>query len=426
MPGGDANGAGRFRLGCNYWPLNKAMSWWSDFDAGEVGDEFDVIAGLGMDCVRVFLLWDDWMPAPDTVSTRCLGDFGTVCDVAASRGLELDVTFFTGHMSGPNWSPGWLLTPGGPSPTPNPRRVVSGGRVVGESYRNPFDDRDAIAAERLLLATVVGEYRDHPAIWLWNLGNEPDLFAWPASPAAGRAWVREMCTLVHDIDPEHPVTCGLHVDSLVTDNHLRVRDVFAETDVAVMHGYPMYASWARNPLDPDYVPFVCALVSAMCGEPVLAEEWGGCTAPPGEPSQTWEWTDHAGAARTQFMAGEDELADHVDAVLPGLVEVGATGAMLWCFADYAEHLWDRPPCDPLGAIHERHFGLVRPDGTLKPHAEVLRRFAATAPVVRPARRTVDLDLDAGGGVDGYYARPLDHVRRLYAAFLDQGSRAPAG
>ena len=55
--------------------------------------------------------------------------------------------------------------------------MVSGGRVVDGSYRNPFHDPEAIAAERLLLETVVGEYRDHPAIWMWNLGNEPDLFA---------------------------------------------------------------------------------------------------------------------------------------------------------------------------------------------------------------------------------------------------------
>ena len=186
-----ADAPDRFRLGCNYWPRNKAMSWWSDFDAGEVGDEFDVIAALGMDCVRLFLLWDDWMPSPDVVSTRCLRDLGRVCDAAAERGLELDVTFFTGHMSGPNWSPGWLLAPDGQSPTPNPRQVVSGGRVVGGSYRNPFHDPAALAAERLLLATVVGAYREHPAIWMWNLGNEPDLFAWPTSAAAGRAWVRE-------------------------------------------------------------------------------------------------------------------------------------------------------------------------------------------------------------------------------------------
>ena len=32
-----------FVLGVNYWPRRKAMYWWSDFDAGEVRDEFEVI-----------------------------------------------------------------------------------------------------------------------------------------------------------------------------------------------------------------------------------------------------------------------------------------------------------------------------------------------------------------------------------------------
>jgi endo-1,4-beta-mannosidase len=336
-----------------------------------------------------------------------------VCDAAAERGLELDVTFFTGHMSGPNWSPGWLLAPDGPSPTPEQRQVVSGGRVVDGSYRNQFHDPEALAAEQLLLETVVGAYREHPAIWMWNLGNEPDLFAWPNTAAAGRAWVRDLRSFIREIDPEHPVTCGLHVDSLVSDNHLRVHDVFAETDVAVMHGYPMYASWARHTLDTDFVPFVCALTSALCAKPVLAQEWGGCTVPGGGPSETWEWIDHTGSTRTQFMAGEEALAEHVAAVLPNLVEVGATGALLWCFADYAEHLWDRPPCDPHGAKHERHFGLVRPDGTLKPHAEVVRRFAATSPVVEPPRRTVELGVSG----DEYYVDPLGSARRLYEEFL---------
>ena len=32
-----------FTLGVNYWPRRKAMYWWSDFDAGEVREEFAVI-----------------------------------------------------------------------------------------------------------------------------------------------------------------------------------------------------------------------------------------------------------------------------------------------------------------------------------------------------------------------------------------------
>jgi hypothetical protein len=74
--------------------------------------------------------------------------------------------------------------------------------------------------------------------------------------------------------------------------------------LAVMHSYPMYVGWMRNPLDPDYVPFTCAVVSALCGKPTLMEEFGGCTAPPGAPSQIWNWQAY-GKPRTQFMASEE-------------------------------------------------------------------------------------------------------------------------
>lgn len=40
-----------------------------------------------------------------------------------------------------------------------------------------------------------------------------------------------------------------------------------------------------------------------------------------------------------------------------------------------------PPLDQQR--HERHFGLVNANGTLKPHALVLRQFAATNPMRRP-------------------------------------------
>lgn len=402
-----------FVLGVNYWPRRKAMYWWSNFDADEVREEFDIIASLGMSIVRLFLLWDDWQPTASSVSSERLRDFGIVCDIAAERHLKLDVTFFTGHMSGPNWSPAWLLDKNEPAPSPYMRQVLTGGQIVDSSYRNMFHDPQALAAERLLLETVVSEYKDHEAIYLWNLGNEPDLFAHPHTAAAGRQWVKEMRQLIREIDPKHDVTCGLHVASVLQDNGLRLEQVFAETDVAVMHGYPMYVPWAQGNLDTDFVPFLCALVTAFCGKPCLAEEWGGCTAPDGRDSEIWEWVSYKGQARAQFMASEQALADHVAGVLPKLVEVGSTGAMLWCFADYSEDLWDKPPCDPNGAKHERHFGLVRPDGSLKPHAEVIRQFAATNPIVKPAQRTVSLDVSP----DAYYLDPITHAQRLYKDYL---------
>lgn len=217
-------------------------------------------------------------------------------------------------------------------------------------------------------------------------------------------------TLIHGLDPTRPVTCGLHMASLHRDNGLRVDEVFAETDVAVMHSYPMYTEWARGPLDPDLAPYSCALAQALCSKPVLMEEWGGCTTAPGEPSQLWDWEGYGGRPMRQFMASEEDLTAYVEAVLPRLVAVGATGAMPWCFADVIPALWERPPYRDWR--HERSFGLLRPDGSLKPHAEALRRFAATKPqIARPPA----IELDAIDP-DDYYRDPVGTLVARYAHF----------
>jgi len=403
-----------FTLGVNYWPRKKAMYWWSNFDAGEVKEEFAVIKDIGMNVVRLFLLWDDFQPEPNMVAKDKLDNLVKVADIAAEAGLGIDMTFFTGHMSGPNWSPRWLV--GGDLPPEAHqgwlRDVVSEGKYTDQGYRNMFHDETALDASRLLLSAVVTELKDHPGIWMWNLGNEPDLFAWPNTSDEGAAWVREMVGLIKDIDPNHPVTIGLHGDGLHRDNGLRIDKVYAHTDVAVMHSYPMYTPWARKPLDPDFVPFTCAVTAALSGKPVLMEEFGGCTAQPGEPSHIMKWTETTGREREQFMAGEEDFAEFLSLTIPKLQDSGATGAMLWCYADYVPELWDMPPCQ--NAQHERWFGLVRPDGSLKPHAKVIQEFAKSKPQVKPIPAYAKLEIDA----EEYYKEPLGHLVDLYKQYLE--------
>ena len=336
-----------------------------------------------------------------------------MADIAAENGLGLDVTFFVGHMSGPNWSPRWLLGGDLPHNGPNPwiHDVVSNGKKTDRGYRNMFHDEMALNAERLLLKTVVGALKDHPGVWMWNLGNEPDLFAWPRSSKSGAAWVREMTGLIKGIDSNHPVTVGLHSAELHYDPGLRIDKVYAHTDVAVMHSYPMYTPWARHPLDPDFVAFTCALTAALCCKPVLMEEFGGCTAQPGEPSYTMKWTETNGLEREQFMAGEEDFAEYVRLVLPKLQDSGATGAMIWCYADYIPELWDLPPCQ--NAVHERFFGLVRPDASFKPHVKVIQEFAKADPQVNPIPEYAKLSIDP----DEFYEEPLGHLVDLYQQYL---------
>ena len=403
-----------FTLGVNYWPRRKAMYWWSDFDAGEVREEFGIIKEIGLQVVRLFLLWDDFQPEPDSVNKDALANLIKVADIAAENGLGLDVTFFTGHMSGPNWSPRWLL--GGDLPPQAHRHwlkdVVSAGSITDKGYRNMFHDETALRASRLLLQTVVGALKDHPAIWMWNLGNEPDLFAWPNTSDEGATWVKEMTALIKSIDPKHPVTIGLHGDGLHRDNGLRIDKVYAHTDVAVMHSYPMYTKWARKPLDPDFVPFTCALTSALCGKPVLMEEFGGCTALPGEDTYIMKWVETNGRDHEQFMASEDDFAEFLSLTIPKLQHSGATGAMLWCFADYVTDLWDKPPCQ--NARHERFFGMVRPDGSLKPHAKVIQEFAKSSPQVQPLPEYAKVHVSP----DEFYKDPSLHLVNLYQAYLE--------
>ncbi len=388
------------------------MYWWSNFDAGEVREEFSVIKEIGLNVVRFFLLWEDFQPEPDSVSQTALDNLLTVCDIAAENGLGVDLTFFTGHMSGFNWSPRWLLG-GDDHPYPGHKKeIVNGGKVVKEGYRNMYHDEMALNASRLLLKTVVSRLKDHPAMWMWNLGNEPDIFAWPHTSEEGAAWIKEMVGLIKSIDPHHPVTCGLHSANLHMDNGLRIDKVYAHTDVAVMHSYPMYTPWACHNLDPDFVPFTCALTAALGGKPVLMEEFGGCTAEPGQDSYTLKWTESTGLEREQFMASEEDLAEFLRLTLPKLQDSGATGAMLWSYADYSPELWNRPPCD--NQQHERFFGLVRPDGSLKPHAKVIQEFAKTNPQVKPIPDYAKIVIDA----DEFYKEPLGYLVDLYQAYLE--------
>jgi len=399
-----------FILGVNYWPRRKAMGWWRDFDPGEARDEFALIRDLGLRAVRLFLLWDDFQPQADQVAPTALARLVQVADLAAEHELRLDVTFFTGHMSGSNWAPGWLLDERLPPPAAS-GPVVSGGRVVASGYRNPYVDAQALRAERLLIRTVVGALRDHPAIWLWNLGNEPDVFALPPDAESGPRWVRTMTAAIRDVDDRHLVTCGLHLANLVADNGLRIDRIFETADLATAHPYPLYTDWANGPLDPDFAPFCSAVTASLAGRPVLVEEFGACTTSPGQPSRVRTWMA-AGTERRQFMASEEAAAEYIAAVLPRLVEVGALGALIWCFADYHRSLWERPPFQD--ARHERFFGLIRPDGSLKPHALILRDFAATHPVVQPAPAHARMTIDP----DTFYRDPMAHLPGLYRQFRE--------
>jgi hypothetical protein len=214
--------------------------------------------------------------------------------------------------------------------------------------------------------------------------------------------------------PGVPVQLGAHLPSLTGNEHLRIDDIASLVDEDCMHAYPLYCDKARSFLDPELVPFACALTADLAGRgrAPLMHEFGICTAPAGSPGMTIT-DDFLGRPLPQYLASEEEGARYYEEVLERLAATGAAGAYAWCYGDYDPKLFGGPPFDT--AIRERSFGLVRADGSEKPAAGIVRAFAtrlARGEVYLGAARKV-LDVTA----DAYYAAPDHHFGRLYERWL---------
>ncbi|WP_297092549.1 beta-galactosidase [Thermococcus sp.] len=387
-----------FVLGVNYWPRRKAMFWWKEFEEDEVREEFTVIKELNLDVVRIFLLWEDFQPEPERVDEKSLRNLERVMDIAHELGLGVMPTFFIGHMSGINWLPEWTL-----SETPHPRFLTySNGRVVDLGARDIYEEPDLLKAEELLLRTVGSELDDHPALYAWDISNEIDNVRIPRTPWAGKRWVRFVYETLK-ASSSKPVTFGIHQEDIQGDKHFRVGDVAEGNDFLCMHAYSVYTDFT-DPLDPYFVPFACLLTRALGGKEVLMEEFGMPTT----PEETRKVRSVTGKHEAEhYLINEGDAARWLEETLKALYEFGTLGAFYWNFADYHESVWDRPPLDR--AVHERFFGLLRSDGSLKPTALVIREFRKKMGELK--RRNVEIDVP-----EDYYSDPKGNLVRLYREF----------
>ncbi|WP_457742007.1 glycoside hydrolase 5 family protein [Thermococcus sp.] len=390
--------SGDFLLGVNYWPRRKAMYWWKEFDAREVIEEFTQIRELGLKLVRIFLLWEDFQPKPNTVSDSAISNLGTVLDTAKELGLMVIPTFFVGHMSGLNWLPKWLL-----SGRPHERFLTfSDGRVVDSGAINIYENPLALESEKILLETVGREFSSHGAVHSWDISNELDNVFIPRNPEVARRWLSFVYRTLKSVSKK-PVTFGIHQEDIEGDKHFRVPDVAKWNDYLCMHAYSVYTDFTE-PLDPYFVPFTCVLTRELGGKDVLMEEFGMPTT-----QGTTKRIKSATGKRVMehYLVNEKEAARWLEKTLRLIKAVGSIGAVYWNFSDYYPALWRRPPFDR--AIHERFFGLFREDGSPKPGALVMKKFAEEQ--CDPEGIGVKLNVP-----DDYYSNPKENMKKLYLQF----------
>lgn len=376
-----------FTLGVNYWPRRSAMYMWERFDVGELREDFARIRSLGLAVVRFFIMWDDFQPAPDRMDETMLRRFDDFMNALAGAGLKGMPTFFTGHMSGVNYLPEWLLD----KARPHGRfRTFGRGRTefpwgAGDFYTDPL-----LQTCRAQVRAIGERARGHEALYMWDLGNEFSNVRGFSSPAEAANWSRVLSDDLLEVSGAQ-TTAGNHSEDMTEDRGIRPSSFCAPFPCAVMHGYPVYTDIARSRTDPEVVPFFCQLMQSMSGKPVLFNEFGNPTCPPGtvsphdreplpgEPVPDAK-TRPANAAPYACLT-EDEMATYCTQVLDRLQRRGALGAFWWNWADYAKELANTPPFDR--AHHEMSFGMIRSDGSFKPVALALKRFAEEARPVMP-------------------------------------------
>jgi len=154
--------------------------------------------------------------------------------------------------------------------------------------------------------------------------------------------------------PSARIRIGAHLPSLTTNNHMRVDDLASIVDEDVMHAYPLYSDFARSFLDPELVPFSCALTAGLsgAGRRTLMQEFGMCTAAVGSAGRTIT-DDFLGSPRSQYLASEEEQASYYEAVLERLLILAPPERMRGVMPDYDARLFSLPPL--ATAVRERTF-----------------------------------------------------------------------
>lgn len=412
----------RFLTGVNYWPRRSAMYMWERFDLGEIREDAARIRALGLDVMRFFLSWEAFQPAPDRMDPVALDRLVAVMDALAGAGLRAMPTLLCGHMSGVNWLPEWSLDPG----TPHGRfRTIAGGRESAFGVGDIYADERLLAAQELFARTVGTRLRAHPALYLWDLGNEFSNIREPKTPQDAAAWSARLTNALLETSGVG-ATGGIHGEDLERFRGILPSSIAAPWQHVSMHGYSVYSPFSRGRLDAEVVPYLSQLAQSCAQKRVLFTEFGNPTCPPGttspydrvplpgdgsagHPERSEERVVEGPTASFACLT-EREMTTYATTVLDRLQRSGALGAFWWCWADYAPEIAHLPPFDD--APHELTFGIVRGDGSEKPVAGALAAFAAERrPLADPPAPIVDEPV--------YYSNLPESIAKQYAVYTER-------
>lgn len=350
------------RFGVNHVPSKDWMFQWMDIRPDAIRADFEAIAGLGLDHVRVFPLWPVLQPNRTMIRPRALDDIATVVDIGAEFGLGVTVDVIQGHMSGFDFVPAWL---------------------VNWHDGNMFTDPAAVAAQADLVAAVHERVRDRPNYLGLTLGNELNQFQ-PPNPAAMPAdsdqvarWLTTLLQAPRRTDESHLITHSENDQLWYTDS-----DPFLPVHASRLGDLTTVHSWIFNGTAARY--------GGLSAESVHHAEWMiELSRAFADDPRRKVWLQEVGAPSLNL--DEDQMPEFCErTVRAALTTQNLHAITWWCSHDVSRDLADFKDL-------EYALGLLDTDNNVKPLGRRLAEVVADArrdPVGAPTRSTaVVVDVD---------------------------------
>jgi hypothetical protein len=127
-----------------------------------------------------------------------------------------------------------------------------------ERHGFDYDDAQAVARQFEFARSEVLRYKDHPALLMWIIGNEPDLNY--TNPAVFDA-VNDISKMIHEVDGQHPTTTALSF-SVKPELVSHIRQKMPDLDIISVQKYA------------DVVNLPRYMDEAGIERPYMVTEWG--------------------------------------------------------------------------------------------------------------------------------------------------------
>lgn len=326
------NGRPFIPAGVHWVPARAAMQWPMEWDPAGVEADFRKMRELGVNTVRLDLVWAWFEPRPGDYNPAAFAQLDELIKLARRYEIYLQPCLFVGNEVGEAvWDVPW------------------------RHGRHPHADPEMLRLETNHAAEFGRRYANETAIQSWDLSDEPPFWnAGKTTDAMAINWTRLIAGAIRRGDTLHPIVVGTDAQE-IGHGPFRPDNILGEVDFLSVHPYPAY-----NPaLFPDpllavrttYAAAFQVALSGGAGKPVMVQEMGASSA-----QQT-----------------PDRIARYLRANLYSALGTGANGFLLWCYTDAAPETYQRIPY--RRAAHETQFGLTTWEGHDRPSGTEFRHFS---------------------------------------------------